>query len=444
MCGRYLQGEASLNSIAQFAGSHREAISPNVKVKPNFGPGMKSVIVTASSEGNGARKLVEAQWGLCPSWQAKQKGFKPNFYAMFNARSESAFDKPSFKNLINRRIEVDRKHLISTVSDEFKGFYEWHMHNKKQPYFVYVKGGPCLVAGLYETCHYSNDNGSNVLTTYTMMTTSACTSFSSIHTRQPVLLTPEQASDWLHNPACNTFDYLNVLQESQRGAKGLLQNCGWHAVTPKIGNIKYQESDCSVEWQKPLSFVPVSKIESPSKTQPITKDEVVSQSVSALSQESAASTPKYLKSPSKGSYTNGSIKSFFTTDVSSPLKKKSSARNYSNENNNIYISESTRSQSAAQSRSKDISSNPFFTKFIPAEESTDRKINTKKHLRDEKVVSSSISTAMAEAEEEFMKAEANRTLQLRSNGDVTNPCKRQRVGNVCNEGVVVVNLCLDD
>ncbi|CAN0411061.1 unnamed protein product, partial [Scytosiphon promiscuus] len=77
------------------------------------------------------------RWGLVPSFT--KRGEKPDFFRMFNARSETAGEKPSFRRLVGRRHGVVA----------FTGFYEWKRDDKgeRQPYyFHFTDDRPLLVS----------------------------------------------------------------------------------------------------------------------------------------------------------------------------------------------------------------------------------------------------------------------------------------------------------
>ena len=74
-----------------------------------------------------SNKIKLLQWGLIPYWSKKSEiGGK-----LINARLETVFDKPSFKQIIrNKRCAI--------IAD---GYYEWMRVNlSKQPYYIYFKG----------------------------------------------------------------------------------------------------------------------------------------------------------------------------------------------------------------------------------------------------------------------------------------------------------------
>ncbi len=148
---------------------------------------------------NGEREPALLRWGLVPPW-AKDIAIG---HRMINARSETAHEKPAFKNAFKRR-----RCLIPA-----DGFYEWRKkdgrgyaasNNRKpsgassggrQPYLITMADeAPFAMAGLWE--HYQDEHG-NELETCTILTTQANELVGELHDRMPVILSPEDHGAWL-------------------------------------------------------------------------------------------------------------------------------------------------------------------------------------------------------------------------------------------------------
>ena len=126
-------------------------------------------------------KQVEwLQWGLVPFW-AKDPTIGSR---LINARSETAFEKPSFKYAF-------RKRRCLILAD---GFYEWQKQgSRKRPYHIRVKGQEYFaMAGIYDTWSKEGKD----LVTFSILTTAANEVISPIHDRMPVILRPERESEW--------------------------------------------------------------------------------------------------------------------------------------------------------------------------------------------------------------------------------------------------------
>jgi len=152
---------------------------PNFPARYNIAPTQPVPIVRIFE---GQREFALVRWGLIPSWVKDPRGFS----LLFNARGESAAEKPAFRNAMKRR-----RCLFPA-----DGFYEWKQDGKtKQPYFVRLKGGgPMAFAGLWES--WMGPNGEEVETA-AIVTTAASRSIAHIHDRMPVIVAPEAFDFWL-------------------------------------------------------------------------------------------------------------------------------------------------------------------------------------------------------------------------------------------------------
>jgi putative SOS response-associated peptidase YedK len=127
------------------------------------------------------RKVAEMQWGLVPSWARDVKiGGK-----MFNARSETLYEKPSFRTLLKR------KRCLVPAS----GFYEWKKEEVKVPYMIRVRDQDYFaMAGLYDV--WQGGDGS-VLSTFTIVTTAAAKAMADLHDRMPVIVAHDLEAEWI-------------------------------------------------------------------------------------------------------------------------------------------------------------------------------------------------------------------------------------------------------
>jgi putative SOS response-associated peptidase YedK len=125
------------------------------------------------------REVLNARWGLIPSWVADPKEFKGN---LFNARAETLQDKPSFKKPFK-----SQRCIVPAL-----GFYEWKKQGStKTPHFIHREDGGLLAfAGLYDNWH-------DELYSYTIITTTPNSVMESIHDRMPVILEKDQFNLWL-------------------------------------------------------------------------------------------------------------------------------------------------------------------------------------------------------------------------------------------------------
>ena len=180
MCGRYVSktdadGIARLFVVDQ---RHVDALIPSYNVAPTDE-------VPAVVEHADQRHLVTFRWGLVPHWAKDRK----NAARMINARSETAADKPAFRDALARRrciIPAD-------------GFYEWERRDgRRLPWFFHRDDRRLLgFAGLWATWRGPDSTDAPVLRTCTILTTTAEQPMSRLHHRMPVMLEPENWQRWL-------------------------------------------------------------------------------------------------------------------------------------------------------------------------------------------------------------------------------------------------------
>jgi len=190
MCGRFTLFEAEKVLSREFAVSGLPLLSPRY----NIAPSQAVAAVRAASAGTG-RELALLRWGLIPSW-SKDPAIGNR---LINARSETAREKPSFRDAFRRH-----RCLIPA-----SGFYEWQRQERgKQPYFVRMRDErPFAFAGLWSRWE-SPDKG--VIETCAILTTAANAVLSPIHDRMPVILSPTEYARWL-DPALQKTDSLAPL-----------------------------------------------------------------------------------------------------------------------------------------------------------------------------------------------------------------------------------------
>lgn len=140
MCGRFTLFH-SWREIAELYNLTRESDrGRNTAPRTNIAPTQDVLFVRLDEEG---RQVVdEGRWWLVPFW-AKEMPRQP----MFNARSETAAEKPAFREAFKRK-----RCLVPA-----DGFYEWTKaeDGEKDPWWIHLPDErPFSFAGLWAT----NDN----------------------------------------------------------------------------------------------------------------------------------------------------------------------------------------------------------------------------------------------------------------------------------------------
>lgn len=136
-------------------------------------------------------ELIQAlTWGLIPAW-AKPDKVKDLMNQTLNARAETLFEKPSFRDSARHRrclVLVD-------------GFYEWQHRpgGKKQPYLITRPDKePFAIGGVWS--EWADPSTGEVMQTFSIVTTDANELMAEIHNtkkRMPLVFAPEVERHWI-------------------------------------------------------------------------------------------------------------------------------------------------------------------------------------------------------------------------------------------------------
>lgn len=129
-------------------------------------------------------------WGLIPFWVKSEEDADEIRRMTLNARADTIFEKPSFREPIMRK-----RCLIPST-----GYFEWrHEGSKKIPYYIYVKDEPIFsMAGIYDT--WLDKSTGKEYSTFSMITTDTNPLTDYIHNtkhRMPAILSKENEEKWL-------------------------------------------------------------------------------------------------------------------------------------------------------------------------------------------------------------------------------------------------------
>lgn len=149
-----------------------------------------------------------ATWGLIPYWVENEQQQKKYWNNTLNARGETIFDKPSFRE------SAQNKRCIIYVD----GFYEHHHYNNKTyPFYIHRKDEePIALAGLWSEWKHPETGGQII--SFSIITTKGNSMMAKIHNnpklkgpRMPLILQEENEEQWLQ-PIQDDSDRQGVIE----------------------------------------------------------------------------------------------------------------------------------------------------------------------------------------------------------------------------------------
>jgi len=179
VCGRFaLDDELDELLVAFVVAENRY---PDWQPRFNIAPSQTIPIVIEREKGR--RELGPAAWSLIPPWSST-RALK---YPTFNARSETAGEKPTFRD------SVKRHRCLVPMS----GYYEWATREGvKTPHYIYPDNAATLAAaGLYSW--WTDPGTGTTLATATILTRASAGSVAHIHDRMPVFVEASLMESWL-------------------------------------------------------------------------------------------------------------------------------------------------------------------------------------------------------------------------------------------------------
>ena len=172
MCGRYHFSAELLDEIRDLTEQKDWKLELGV-LDRDIHPGDTAPVIVAAGDQGGSLRVCRQKWGY-PGPGGKG--------LVFNARSESVFEKRMFRESVSLR------RAVVPVS----WFYEW---NKNKEKFTFTKEGSRILflAGFYGRY----EDGDH----FVILTTQANASMAPVHSRMPLVLEREQVRDWILDSA---------------------------------------------------------------------------------------------------------------------------------------------------------------------------------------------------------------------------------------------------
>lgn len=168
MCGRYHFSAELLDEIRDLTEQKDWKLELGV-LDRDIHPGDTAPVITAAGDQGGSLRACRQKWGY---HGPGGKGL------VFNARSESVFEKRMFRNSVSQR----------RAAVPVSWFYEW---NKNKEKFTFTKEGSRILflAGFYG--RYEDGDR------FVILTTQANASMAPVHSRMPLVLEREQVREWI-------------------------------------------------------------------------------------------------------------------------------------------------------------------------------------------------------------------------------------------------------
>lgn len=173
MCGRYYVDDETATEIEKLV------LQINKKQSRESSAALGRAAARDIYPGQEALVLLEKEdIGLCCGWQHWGFSGFDGKKIIFNARSESAMEKPMFQDSVRRR------RIVIPAA----GFYEWNARKEKNTFRR--KDAPVLFMAGFCRPYEDGDH-------FVILTTSANASMESVHDRMPLLLERDELTEWM-------------------------------------------------------------------------------------------------------------------------------------------------------------------------------------------------------------------------------------------------------
>lgn len=216
MCGRY-ELHTPIRYVAEYFDAMLVDDMRDYVPHYNIAPSLRVPVIREGKQGRTAEGMT---WGLLASWSKDASGVKP-----INARAETIFDKPTFRNAI-------RKRRCILPAD---GFYEWQPGAlRKQPYRIAMAdGSPLALAGIWE---YWAKEGHEPVISCAVIVTAANDFMRPIHERMPVIVRREDFARWLDPASSDTDAIAQMMTPAQADVLTA------HPVSTRVNNVRNDDA----------------------------------------------------------------------------------------------------------------------------------------------------------------------------------------------------------
>lgn len=236
MCGRYVIARAT----GDLAATYGAEVPEGVEVSESWNVAPSTLVpIIRETDAEGHRELNLASWGLLPGWAKDlNQGYKS-----FNARSETAADKPTF------RAAVRSKRAVIPAD----AYYEWVKDgSKKRPHVIRPADGSLMsFAGLYEWWHDpAAEDEAPALMSCTILTGPApepgsggvLDELAGLHDRIPLPVTGNLMQAWLSPERLEKEEAAGLVEAVREDAYGIAAEWELYEVGQAVGNVRNNHS----------------------------------------------------------------------------------------------------------------------------------------------------------------------------------------------------------
>jgi len=209
MCGRYAQAQGMDEIIERFD-LDSSLVDKSLPLNWNIAPTNEIYIIRDNQSG---RVLDSASWGLIAPWQKNFTEARNSQSHAINARSESIYEKPTFRQAFRTT-----RCLIPAT-----GYYEWATslgkYPPKQPFYISAEDETksLSIAGIWST--WTSESGAEIQSA-AIITREAVGELATIHSRMPVFMPKDRWDSWL-DPKNREIETLISLMDISDPAAGL-------------------------------------------------------------------------------------------------------------------------------------------------------------------------------------------------------------------------------
>lgn len=209
MC-RCFAADLDWNAIAARFDVDESDVDPASLPAPSYNLQPKRTIGIVAQGRDGKRHLAGAYWSLIPAWS----GDMNLQYPTYNARVESACDKPTFADAA--------KSMRAIIPAS--GYYEYR---GRRPYYFHAPDeAPLFLAGLFSWWRAPQQRTTPWMLTATILTCNAVDGPATVHDRMPLLVPHDMTGVWLDR----SVDGATLISAMQEGGIELSRSLAFHEV----------------------------------------------------------------------------------------------------------------------------------------------------------------------------------------------------------------------